>query len=90
MRPPAVRIARTNRPSWPAVTSNTVSRSAFIVARSTSVRLYATSSRRVLSVLASLGADAILEGTRALQPVSVEVGAVTLKEIFLETVTEEN
>jgi ABC-2 type transport system ATP-binding protein len=45
---------------------------------------------RVLTVLSSAGADGILNEARALSPVSVDVGPVTLKEIFLETVTTEN
>jgi ABC-2 type transport system ATP-binding protein len=44
---------------------------------------------RVLTVLASAGADRIVDEARALKPVSVDVGPVTLKEIFLETVTAE-
>jgi ABC-2 type transport system ATP-binding protein len=43
---------------------------------------------RVLSVLSSAGAERILEEARAMNPVSVDVIPVTLKEIFLETVTE--
>jgi ABC-2 type transport system ATP-binding protein len=43
---------------------------------------------RVLTVLSSAGAERILEETRAMSPVSVDVAPVTLKEIFLETVTE--
>ena len=42
---------------------------------------------RVLTVLASRGAEAIVEEARAMNPTSVEVGSVTLKEIFLESVT---
>jgi ABC-type multidrug transport system ATPase subunit len=45
---------------------------------------------RVLTVLSSAGAEPILEEARALRPVSVEVLPVTLKEIFLETVTSED
>ena len=45
---------------------------------------------RVLIVLASAGADAIAEETRAFKPLSVEVAPLTLKEIFLESVSEEN
>jgi ABC-2 type transport system ATP-binding protein len=45
---------------------------------------------RVLSVLASAGTEQILEEARALNPVSVDVLPVTLKEIFLETVALEN
>jgi ABC-2 type transport system ATP-binding protein len=42
---------------------------------------------RMLEVLSSAGAGHILEEARALNPVSVDVVPVTLKEIFLETVT---
>jgi ABC-2 type transport system ATP-binding protein len=45
---------------------------------------------RVLTVLSSAGAEQILEEARAMNPVSVDVLPVTLKEIFLEAVTEEN
>jgi ABC-2 type transport system ATP-binding protein len=45
---------------------------------------------RVVTILASSGADSVLEEARSLNPVSVEVLPVTLKEIFLETVAEEN
>ena len=41
---------------------------------------------RVLTVLSSAGAGRILDEARALNPVSVDVVPVTLKEIFLETV----
>ena len=44
---------------------------------------------RVLTVIASGGAEPILDEARALGPVSVDVGPVTLKEIFLETVASE-
>jgi ABC-2 type transport system ATP-binding protein len=44
---------------------------------------------RVLTVLSSAGAERILDEARALNPVSVEVLPVTLKEIFLETVNAE-
>ena len=44
---------------------------------------------RVLTVLSSAGAAGILDEARALSPVSVDVVPVTLKEIFLETVTAE-
>lgn len=44
---------------------------------------------RVLTVLSSAGAEPILDEARTLNPVSVDVVPVTLKEIFLETVTEE-
>jgi ABC-2 type transport system ATP-binding protein len=45
---------------------------------------------RVLTVLASAGAEGVVEEARALQPVSVDVVPVTLKEIFLETVAAED
>ena len=45
---------------------------------------------RVLTVLSSAGAEAILDEARALSPVSVDVVPVTLKEIFLETVALED
>ena len=45
---------------------------------------------RVLSVLSSAGAEQILAEARALNPVSVDVVPVTLKEIFLETVIAED
>jgi ABC-2 type transport system ATP-binding protein len=45
---------------------------------------------RVLSVLSSAGADRVLDEARALNPVSVDVVPVTLKEIFLETVAAED
>jgi len=45
---------------------------------------------RVLTVLSSAGAERILDEARALSPVSVDVVPVTLKEIFLETVTVED
>ena len=44
---------------------------------------------RVLTVLVSAGADRIVAEARAMNPVSVDVGSVTLKEIFLETVNTE-
>ena len=44
---------------------------------------------RVLTVLTSGGADRLVEEARALNPVSVDVIPVSLKEIFLETVTAE-
>lgn len=44
---------------------------------------------RVLTVVSSGGADAILDEARGLNPVSVDVVPVTLKEIFLETVMED-
>jgi ABC-2 type transport system ATP-binding protein len=45
---------------------------------------------RVLTVLSSAGAEGILEEARALGPVSTDVVAVTLKDIFLDTVTSED
>jgi ABC-2 type transport system ATP-binding protein len=45
---------------------------------------------RVLTVLSSAGAEGILDEARALNPVSVDVIPVTLKEIFLETVITED
>jgi ABC-2 type transport system ATP-binding protein len=45
---------------------------------------------RVVTVLSSAGANGILDEARALGPVSVDVVPVTLKEIFLETVTAED
>jgi ABC-2 type transport system ATP-binding protein len=45
---------------------------------------------RVLTVLSSTGADRVVAEGRALNPASVEVQPVTLKEIFLETVAAEN
>jgi len=44
---------------------------------------------RVLSVLSSAGAEALVDEARRLSPLSVDVAPVTLKEIFLETVTVE-
>ena len=44
---------------------------------------------RVLTVLSSAGSDRIVAEARALHPVSVDVVPVTLKEIFLETVSGE-
>jgi ABC-2 type transport system ATP-binding protein len=46
-------------------------------------------SGRVLTVLSSAGAEQVLEEGRTLNPVSVDVTPVTLKEIFLESVTTE-
>jgi ABC-2 type transport system ATP-binding protein len=45
---------------------------------------------RVLTVLSSAGSERVLDEARALNPVSVDVVPVTLKEIFLETVTVED
>jgi ABC-2 type transport system ATP-binding protein len=47
-------------------------------------------SGRVLTVLATAGAEPVLARARALHPVSMDVVPVTLKEIFLETVTSED
>jgi ABC-2 type transport system ATP-binding protein len=44
---------------------------------------------RVLTVLSSAGADRLVAEARALNPVSVDVAPVTLKDIFLETVVGE-
>jgi len=44
---------------------------------------------RVITVLISGGAERVVEEARTFHPVSVEVVPVTLKEIFLETVTAE-
>jgi ABC-2 type transport system ATP-binding protein len=44
---------------------------------------------RVLTVLTSGGADRLVEEARRFSPVSVDIAPVTLKEIFLETVTAE-
>jgi len=46
--------------------------------------------RRVLSVLSSGGSAAVVDEARALNPVSVDVVPVTLKEIFLESVIAED
>ena len=45
---------------------------------------------RVVTVLSSAGAEPFLEEARALNPMSVDVVPVSLKEIFLETVAEED
>jgi ABC-2 type transport system ATP-binding protein len=45
---------------------------------------------RVLTVLASEDAGAVVQEARALHPISVDVLPVTLKEIFLETVAGED
>jgi hypothetical protein len=45
---------------------------------------------RVLTIIASRGADAVLDEARVLRPASVDVLPVTLKEIFLETVKTED
>jgi len=44
---------------------------------------------RVITLLASKGADAIIDEVSALKPLSVDVVPVTLKEIFLESVAAE-
>jgi len=45
---------------------------------------------RVMTVLSSAGAEGIVDEARELNPVSVDVVAVSLKEIFLETVARED
>jgi ABC-2 type transport system ATP-binding protein len=45
---------------------------------------------RVMTVLSSRGADAVVEAAQSLHPRSTEVFPVTLKEIFLETVNAED
>jgi ABC-type multidrug transport system ATPase subunit len=47
-------------------------------------------SGRVLTVLSTAGAEPILDRARALHAVSIDVVPVTLKEIFLESVTAED
>ena len=47
-------------------------------------------SGRVLTVVSSVGAESIVDEARALHPVSVDVGPVTLKDIFLDTVAAED
>jgi ABC-2 type transport system ATP-binding protein len=49
-----------------------------------------TTHGRVLTVISSAGTDRILDEARRLGPTSVDVVPVTLKEIFLETVSEGN
>jgi ABC-2 type transport system ATP-binding protein len=44
---------------------------------------------RVLTVLSSAGSDRLVDEARALNPLSVDVTLVTLKDIFLETVVGE-
>lgn len=44
---------------------------------------------RAMTVLSSVGAEPVVKEARAWNPVSVDVMPVTLKEIFLETVREE-
>ena len=48
--------------------------------------LRARRERRVVTVFCESGADLIVDEARALNPVSVDVAPVTLKEIFLEAV----
>jgi len=43
---------------------------------------------RVLTMIASRGAESIVDEARALAPVSIDVAPVTLKDIFLESVEE--
>jgi ABC-2 type transport system ATP-binding protein len=45
---------------------------------------------RLLTVLSSAGADALAEEALSLNPVSVDIMPVTLKEIFLESATKED
>jgi ABC-2 type transport system ATP-binding protein len=45
---------------------------------------------RVLTVVSSAGPERILEEARALAPASIDVTPVTLKDMFLETVTAED
>ena len=45
---------------------------------------------RMLTVVSSAGADEIVNEARALNPASVTVSPLTLKDIFLDTVTKEN
>jgi ABC-2 type transport system ATP-binding protein len=45
---------------------------------------------RILTVLSSAGAEAVLDEARALNPLSTDVVPVTLKEIFLESVAAED
>jgi ABC-2 type transport system ATP-binding protein len=45
---------------------------------------------RVLTVVSSAGSERILEEARALAPASIDVTPVTLKDMFLETVTAED
>jgi ABC-2 type transport system ATP-binding protein len=47
-------------------------------------------SGRVLTLLATAGAEPVLDRVRALRPVSIDVVPVTLKEIFLESVAAED
>jgi ABC-2 type transport system ATP-binding protein len=52
--------------------------------------LRARREHRVLTVLSSAGADEIVNEARELNPVSVTVTPLMLRDIFLETVTKEN
>ncbi len=45
---------------------------------------------RVVTVLASAGADAVVSEARALEPASIDVSPVSLKEIFLDAVNSED
>jgi ABC-type uncharacterized transport system ATPase subunit len=45
---------------------------------------------RVLTVLSSAGAEAILDEARRLRPISTDVAPVTLKEIFLDSTGTED
>ena len=45
---------------------------------------------RVLTILASGHADRIVEEARQLRPITVDVTPVTLKDIFLDTVSAED
>ena len=45
---------------------------------------------RVLTVLSSAGADAVVDEAQTLRPVSVDVTPITLKEIFLESIAAED
>jgi ABC-2 type transport system ATP-binding protein len=45
---------------------------------------------RVITILAASGADAIVEEARALQPTAVDVQPITLKDIFLDSVSAED
>ncbi len=45
---------------------------------------------RVLSVIVSGGADAVVDEARGMQPVSIDSTPLTLKDVFLETVARED
>jgi ABC-2 type transport system ATP-binding protein len=49
-----------------------------------------TKNHRVLNVIVSGGADALIDEARGLRPVSVDCSPLTLKDVFLETVAEED